>query len=250
MSHGTAPLPALPAAPTLWAETVVDVQDRDLDIPVTLRAGARISGRVEFDGTPAPSVLAALKNVPILVTRADGESADLRGLFQAGGRFTTIQIPPGKHLIHTYAPEGWGLKSIVHQGRQIADEPFDIGATDIDDVVITFTDRPSILAGSVTGEPGARQRPWVIVFPADRKLWTDYGWESRRIATVLAGTAGTYDVRLPQGSYDVIANDEGLGPVRTPEVFEALASSATRIWIGDGEKKIQNLVAKRVRVSR
>ena len=71
------------------------------------------------------------------------------------------------------------LKSVVHEGRDIRDYPFEIGSTDIRDVVLTFTDRRSAVRGRVFRDSlYETTRGWVTIFPSDRALWSDYGSSS------------------------------------------------------------------------
>lgn len=249
MSHGIAPLTELPPEPTMWLETTVEVVDRDIDLNLSLQPGVRISGRVEFEGDVLPATIDTLRKTAIVIVRADGESNDLRGLFLDGKTFTSIQIPAGRYLMRTAAPRGWFLKSITHEGRRISDEPFDVGTGDIDGVVITFTQRPSSLAGSVTVEPGIRQRPWVLAFPDDRRLWSDYGTDPRRIGVARLGSSLTYELQLPAGGYYVAALGEN-PELLEPATFEALVASATQVFVAENERRVQPLTARQTNVRR
>jgi hypothetical protein len=246
VTHGVMPLTVLPPAPTLSADVPVIVADRDLDgIAVTLREGVRISGRVEFEGSrPRPTVDELNQNL-LRIGAADGEEIDLRGTFLSGGRFTTIQIPPGTYLVSYFPRDGWTLKSVMAAGRDIADEPLDVGASAIDNVVMTLTDRPSKLLGRVSDPTGRNRRSSVIVFPSERSMWKDYGQFPRRIRIVEPGTSGTYAVELPSGDYLAVAVGGGLSALRTPEEFASLAAKATRLWVADGETKTLNLQLQR-----
>jgi hypothetical protein len=247
MTHGTAPLKSLPSEPTLWIDQPVKVTDRDVAVQLQAREGVRISGRIEFDGgLPTPS-LDVLNRRAVTVDCADGTYGDLRGLFLREGRFTTIQIPPGRYLVRPGAPEGWKLKSVTVAGRNVADVPLTVGASDINDAVITFTDRASRIAGRVTLEASAPfRRVWVTIFPSDRALWTDFGRYPRIIQSIQTGRSGLYSAELPSGSYLVAATDEPWAGLPIPRAFEALAAVATPIYLGDRETRAIDLKVQRV----
>jgi hypothetical protein len=144
-----APLAALPTTPAMWAEQEIAVIDRDVDARVALQPGVRISGRVEFDGAAAPPSLSELNGQPLVIERADAADSDIRGTFLSGGRFSTIQMEPGRYVVRPVPPPDWRLKSVMSGGRDISDYPVELALSDVNDAVITFTDRRSaISAGS------------------------------------------------------------------------------------------------------
>jgi len=247
-THSVAPLESLPPEPTLWAEASVTVTDRNVEVPLVLREGVRIDGRVEFEGSALPPPLRGLNQQPIVVDRADGGGSDVRGLFLPDGRFATIQAPPGRYLISVEPPPGWRLKSVMADGRDVADVPLEVGSVNIRDVVITFAERLATLRGRVSSlSSDGRRRAWVTIFPTDRERWIDYGLEPRAIQMLLTGARGDYAAELPAGRYYVVATEEELGDVRTPDVFALLAAMATEVVVGDRETKTQDLVVQRGR---
>jgi hypothetical protein len=246
-THGTPPLTSLPPKPTLWADTPAVVTNRDVDVPLQLREGVRIHGRVEFDGATPPPALEILNRRALILERADGEYADLRGLYLPDGRFTTMQIPPGRYLVAPFAPQGWHLKSVLAGGRDVADVPLEVRSADVSDLVITFTDRPSRLTGRVIFDrPDQPQRAWVTIFPVDRALWTDHGRSPRTISTIWTGVSGEYVAELPAGRYFVIATEEALGDVRTPAVFHTLAAWASTVTLTDRSTTTANVRVQRI----
>jgi hypothetical protein len=107
---------------------------------------------------------------------------------------------------------------------------------------MTFTSSRSFLSGSVTGAAEKHLRPWVIAFPAESRLWTDFGGTSRRMAVAQVGSAGTYVFELPPGGYFVCAVDEPIVAM-TPEFLARLAGRATQVWIAEGERRTQDVAA-------
>jgi protocatechuate 3,4-dioxygenase beta subunit len=242
-SHGNPPLRELPDGPTLWAEVPVTVVDRDVAITLDLHPGSRVSGRVEFDGRlPPPSLPMLQQQFGIVIERADAARSDFRGAYLGDGRFSTIQLVPGRYIFLAYAPKEWRLKSVVHDGRDIRDYPFEIGSADIRDVVLTFTDRRSAIRGRVLREPPYETtRGWVTVFPSDRALWSDYGIMPRRIAFLELGRSGVFEAEVPPGTYLIAATPQSTRGRITAETLTRLAAIATAVVVGDGQTALQDL---------
>ena len=245
-SHGNPPLKELPAGPTLWAEMPVTVTDRDVAVTLNLQAGSRVSGRVEFDGRLAPPALENRQEpfgvIGLVVERADATRTDFRGAYLSDGRFSTIQLEPGRYVFLASAPKEWRLKSVMHEGRDIRDYPFEIGSTDIRDVVLTFTDRRSAIRGRVLREPPYETtRGWVTIFPSDRALWSDYGIVPRRIAFVELGRSGVFEAEVPPGTYLIAATPHSTRGRITAETFAQLAAFAAPVVVGDGQTAVQDL---------
>jgi hypothetical protein len=209
-----------------------------------------LSGRVVFDGTREKPTTDQLIRATIVLDPADGRStgtfADARGQIDATGQFKTTGIVPGKYLLRVNGvPADWTLKSADSNGRDIADEPLVVDSGDITGAVITFTDHPAELSGSVRDaagaiDPGAS----VLIFPADRTRWTDAGRNPRSERLVRPSSIGTFTARgLPPGNYFVLAVDDAqlTQGWSDPKFLDTLSRSATRITIADGEKKTQDL---------
>jgi len=235
-SHGNPPLEKLPAEPTLWAEVTMTVVDRDVQVTMDLQPGARIHGRIEFDGqAPRPS-LDGPPQMSVAITRADGTPSDFRTAYTPDGRFSSIQIAPGRYILSAYAQNNWRLKSILQDGRDLSDSAVEIGSADIHDVVVAFADRRSTLTGRVLRQPPLdTTRGWVTIFPSDRASWSNYGMSSRRIAFIELGRAGTFEVELPPGSYLVAATDRCTRERISADTLARLAALATPVVVGDGQ---------------
>ncbi len=95
------------------------------------------------------------------------------------------------------------VKSIAADG-DYTNRPFDTtSGSDITDVVITITDKPATLSGVVRDRQGTNIREGaVIVFPAERALWTNFGVEPLPIRTATYfGVRGYQIPSLPAGEY-------------------------------------------------
>ena len=121
----------------------------------------------------------------------------------------------------------------------MADVPLTIESTDIDGLVLTFTDHPSGLGGTVRSPQGAPDSDaTVIVFPADPAAWRDGGTSPRGLRSARASRNGAYLISsLPPGDYCVIAvNDASAGNWQDPSLLQQLARSAARVSVIDGQR--------------
>jgi uncharacterized protein (DUF2141 family) len=247
---GATPLP-LPAEPTLWATVPVGVGDTDVsDVMVVLRPGARVSGRIEFDGTAERPDPARMQRIPILVERADRVSANPLqsippGRVDASGTFNTYGVPAGQYFIRIPgAPPPWTLRSVMSEGRDVSDVPLDVGAADVTNVIVTFTDRPAKLTGIVRGAGGNPDpAALVVAFPADAAQWKDFGLNPRRLRSARVTKSGSYTFNaLPPGDYVVAAvKDEFASTWQTPEVLETLSRLGSQVSVAEGDTRALDL---------
>jgi protocatechuate 3,4-dioxygenase beta subunit len=253
---GPPPPPPVPVDATLWARMPLSVGESDLDgVIVSLAAGARVTGRVEFEGTEDVPSGSALTGIRINLDPADGSTlTDSTLAFQAGrpdedGRFRTFGVPAGQYILRVNPPSGWTLKGAFLNGRDLSDTPFELGPRDLTGVVITFTDRPTAITGTVRNAAAADPSAIVIAFPTDASAWIGRGPFPRRVRSTRAGPDGTYTISaLVPGEYYVAAvNEEGLGEEHDPAVLEALIRIAHPVRVVDGERRRVDLTTAVVR---
>jgi hypothetical protein len=246
---GAAQPPLVPTDPILWTATPVSVGDTDATgVTVTLRAGLRITGRVEFTGTATRPDATQLRGIRVAMDPADGRSIARPSSYQAqidsNGRFYTIGLIAGSYLVRvTSAPRGWTLKSAMLRGRDICDVPVTLESNDLDGLVLTFTDRPSTLNGTVRpAQDKSDDDATVLMFPSDG-VWTDVGSDPRRLRSVRASGSGAFSVSgLPAGEYYVIAVSDALvSNWQDPAFLQKLARVATRVSLADGQAASVNL---------
>jgi hypothetical protein len=242
----------LPTEPTLWAAVPITVSDASLtNVLVRLQEGFRVSGRVDFEGSAPPltpdqlAALAPMLEPAVPVPQALAQQA--RGRVEPDATFRTMGVAPGRYVLRLAGSVArWTLKSITLGARDLTDLPFDIDA-DLADVVIVLTDQPlASVAGSVTTAEGrADGTARVFVFAADRRLWSDFGANPRRLRTASTSPIGAYSVSgLPPGEYFAVAvTGDGPAEWENPETLERLARSATRIQLGAGERRALDLRA-------
>jgi hypothetical protein len=248
------PPPPIPDVPGYFANTPLTVGNKNVDnVVVVLERGGRVAGRVEFEGSADRPDATALSRIPVILERADNSTAlGLPGLTSPPGRvdengtFKTYSQAPGKYIVRVAgSPSGWTLKSVTVEGRDISEKPFDLGTSDIGNVVITFTDRPTKLTGSVRTKDGNPDTDaLVVLFPADPSDWSDFGLNPRRLRSVRPTNDGTYTFNaLPAGDYYVTAvTEDATGSWQEPQALAELARSATQVRLADGDTRTQNIV--------
>jgi hypothetical protein len=260
---GPLPPPPVPAESTLWVAMPVSVADQDLDgLQVTLRTGVRLSGRVEFEGAaavPGPDRVARMRldlepsdgRIAGQTSGILGQLTPLLGRIDAAARISTYSVPAGKYLMTlNNIPDPWTLKSITANGRDVLTAPVELSDRDVDDVVVTLTDKPVKLSGSVRTVDGRSDgTASVIVFPVDRSARSDMGVNPRRIRSVRTGRDGMYSLLgLPAGDYFIVAiPDDAASNWDDAKALEALAIKATRLRVEAGATIRQDLQAVRTK---
>jgi hypothetical protein len=245
----SAPLP-LEDDPVLFADQAVSVGAQPVrNVVVSLRAGVRISGRAEFQGSaPRPSD-DAWPSVMIQIEAANGYSARNMpyGRFAADGSFRTTSLVPGTYVIHPSAPAGWSLKSVNAGGRDVTERPIDV-SSDLTDLVITFTDTPLRLQGTVTSS-GALDAASVLLFPSDREAWSNAGASSRRMSLARVSPAGAFIFSnvLPGAYFVVAVSETQTADWQDPAVLSKLAALATPVELSSGAAPSLNLTVKAIR---
>jgi protocatechuate 3,4-dioxygenase beta subunit len=262
------PAPPLPTEPTLWATQLVTVPDSGLSgLPVTLRTGARISGRLVFEGaSPQPSAEAVEATMIRIMAAAGSSPVGLSSpalRVDRDGTFSSVGFPPGNYVVSavmrpvgtipapgSVAPVVWRYKSATAAGRDVDDEGLDVAGPDIT-LVITMTDRPpTSVSGTVTDFGSqADASLFVVVFPADSQAWQRGMLSGRRIRSARVSSTGTFTVSdLPPGAYYLAAiPEETLEHWQDPKVMTAIARVATRITLEAGSKTSYSLTTKVIR---
>jgi protocatechuate 3,4-dioxygenase beta subunit len=222
----------------------ITVSGEDLDVPLAMQTALSMSGRVVYQ-TGRTNPPAPLERLTLPLNSQTGGWPIPSVVFDAG-RFRITGIVPGVYRTSTggggQLRGGWWLTSIVAGGRELLDTPFDL-RQNIDDAVLTLSDHPSSISGTVqeaTGAPAFQQT--VVVFPVERRFWFV---DSRHIAAVRSGRDGRWGVpNLPPGDYRVVAADVDLGEWFDPEVLERLSTIATPVHLGNADRQTISLVVR------
>jgi hypothetical protein len=246
-------MPKAASYPSMFAEASVTVGSAHVDgVALSFQPGAKLSGRVVFEGTTQPPTGSQVQRVAIWVGAVyGGESRGFGGetAVDASGKFQTPEYGPGRYLVRAFAGQDWTLASVRVGGIDASDQPITLGTTDFTDVVVTFTDKPMTISGSVrAADASGDVEATVIAFPADHKAWMANGMTPRRIATAPTSASGTYQLRIGlPGEYLLVAIPPEIAPEVDPEFIARFSATATRVNITAGETKTQALTVSRVR---
>lgn len=251
---GGARVPArgVPAPSTdLWAQTDVDVAGADVDgVTLTLAPGMTVSGRIVFDATsqplPDPAAVRLTLSPAPMAGPALGAPAAQAG---ADGTFAFTGIAPGSYLLFASASTTpsivplWMVKTALLDGRDVLDTPFDVLPNfNVDDLVVTFTDRVTKLTGLVSDQAGHPVPAYsVIAFSTDPTWWRE---RSRRVRMpVRPSTDGRFTISgLPPGEYYLaVLSDFPPNEWSTPAFLETIVPGAIRVTIHDGETTTQDV---------
>ena len=237
--------------PMMWARAMVDVQDTDGVVTLTLRRGLIVRGRLEFDGTnPPPAEM--LREFSVFLLEPPGEMGDVvppRVQVQTDGTFA-MELPGGEYLarvlsgfnIDRYFEPGasspsdaerralnqWRVRSAFAKGRDIVDGPL-VLTTDVSDVVVTLSrDRKSVRGQVRLSRP---QDYRVVLVPAESSLWPHS--TGRRFVTMPVSSDGRFNLPAPPGDYLVGAVRGLPGEWRDGDLISQLASGMRGIHISE-----------------
>lgn len=232
----------------LWATATVRMNDTGVaTAALELRRGFEISGRLQFEGEGKPPSDVRGWRISLTPAVADGQvtlgasPADVA----ADGTFVIRGVTPGQYFVQpspaAAVANNWMVRSVTLAGRDVGEQPLAVHG-DVGGVVVTFTDRVSQISGRLqqaSGVPASDHH--VIVFPADRALWTSR--PSPRIQAVRPSLDGNYIIRsLPPGEYLLVAIvDVETGEWGDPAFLQQIAPSSVRLSLAEGEQKVQDL---------
>jgi len=242
--------------PPQFAMATLEVNGVEINgVQLVLRPGLKIAGTVAFHGTSTPPAIAGWR-VPVRTIGAPVSALVVQGTDESG-RFALDNVYPGMYLIGGAQPFGptsatvtWTLESVVIDGRDVTDLPFDVAADNPPrNLAVTFTDRSQELTGRITRTNGTPAPEYtVVVFPEDKAYWIS---GSRRILTARPGTDGKFvlsapgPTTLPPGRYLLAAvTDLDRDEQYDPNFLNALIPGAVPVTLQPGEKKVQDLRVK------
>jgi protocatechuate 3,4-dioxygenase beta subunit len=209
--------------------------------------GARLSGRVVFDGAPPPAGT-RIRVVPQAADPAGGapllaRQAATDGVVAADGSFhidgiagpvflrITIDGPGGRN-----AQQGYMTKSVMIDGVDVADVPFDPSRRGaVDGIALVITDKVTEVSGVVSDRRGAPLEAATVMIVPDS---LPAGISPARFVRVLQSDAnGKFSVRaMPAGRYAALAMTT-LEPGRQydPAVIDHVRQSGKAFSMREGE---------------
>jgi protocatechuate 3,4-dioxygenase beta subunit len=232
----------------VWGDETLDVDEKGAVVTVQLKPGLRIQGRLSFQGVspkPATNVIVA---VPLFVVPTDGRR--LRTLpttnLDADSAFRTPDLAPGTYALDIgsgYFP-GWRVESISVGSDKLDNGRITLQNADVKDVSIQFTDRLSIVEGTVhdrSAKPAAGTT--VIIVPADRRRWAQFSTSISTLRATLSDAEGVYRFAgLLPGEYLVTTVSSGL-PIswKNPVYLEEQLREASPVRTTSGQPVRLNL---------
>jgi len=224
--------------PTYWVSQTVTVGTADItDMVVQARPALHVDGRCVYRsvaGAEKPPIGSVSFETPFgepgqFFVQTIRTSGDLRFETFAGA---------GTYFIHPTENRGWFVQSVMVDGKDYTDRLFELHE-DTTSIVITFTDQPNRITGTVKDARGAASGTAVVLaFPVDRQRWTGYGTSPRELVSAITSPAGAYTIpNLPPGDYHVIAvRADDADDWQDPKVLDVLSNRATKIKVSGGDQ--------------
>jgi hypothetical protein len=218
----------------------VTVSGEDIaGLVIVASKGAKLSGHVTFEGS-APSS-SRTENLRVFAQPSSGEPMMMfggpPGTIGPDGKFELANLT-GKRFIRVMGAQGWFVKSVRVDARDVTDSGIDFKGTEhVDGVEIVLTAQMAQIAGTVKGPDGKPAKDYaVVVFPDDRERWTP---DSRYFGQARPDQDGRFKVTgLPDETYLVAALEYVEGSEwRDPEFLDRLRDAATRVTAASGELK-------------
>lgn len=230
-------VPASGSRPAEGAATTIEFSGDDLGgVMLMTSPGGSIDGRVVSDTGEAPPVEQKMRvgaravDPRTTYSRFDAEN----GRVGEDMTFTLTGVIGANRLSIGPLPSGWAVRSIQHDGKDLADTPIDLeGGKRIDGVTVVLSQTLPHLRGTLTDPTGQPAEGTLLLFPEDAAKWAE---ESRLTRSTRPGTNGMFEF------HDVIPGDylvAALEYVRTeewadPAFLENLRAGATRVRVDEG----------------
>ena len=240
---------ATPDRPAEAANVIVSVVGGDVEGLAIVTAGTgAVAGRVVVEGdTPLPTPLSKLTVRALPVDRDTavniGGMPD-NGRIRDDGSFELKSIAGQVRLTVGPPADGWAIRQIDQNGRDLTSQPFETAGQTLDGFVITLTNRFPTVTGTLHDAKGkAVLEGSAIVFPEDPSLWLE---DLRAIRIARVDQSGVFTIKaLRPGKYLCVAVSSAVNNQwNDPEYIESLREAATPVNLEEGEMKKIDLVVK------
>ncbi len=148
----------------------------------------------------------------------------------------------GPARIRATTPDGWIVKQILQDGRDVTDSVFEMRSGEtLQGLQVVVTDRVTAITGQLADDKGAPiVDGTVIAFSTDTEKWTE---DSRFVQSARPDQQGQYRVRgLPAGEYFVAAvNYVEEGMWNDPEFLDSIQRYAQKVSLGDSDTQTVSL---------
>ncbi|HJR61139.1 MAG TPA: carboxypeptidase-like regulatory domain-containing protein [Vicinamibacterales bacterium] len=157
------------------------------------------------------------------------------------GTFTVSNVF-GRARFQVTVPEGWMVKSIRHEGRDISAAVLELKSREqISGVEILITNRVTEIGGQVVDDKNVPVgEATVLLFPVDADRWFE---NSRSIRATRPDQQGRWQIKtLPAGDYLAVALDYiEVDAWQDPEYLESLRRYAERVTISEAAPRTVSL---------
>ena len=253
LQHGRAFMyTAVAEGTAYWIAHPISVGTSEVDgLVIEVKPALKVGGRIQLlesaDSATLPPFIA---NGTVVFRTPSGQPRQFatEQRSPAGpGTFGTAGAAGGRYIASPVETGGWFVDSVTLDGRDITDRAFDL-ESDVTSLVVTYTNRPSPVSGSVKSPRGTVDPDTMVaIFPVDESRWRDYGTEPRIVRSLTLSDTGEFQVpHMPPGEYFIVAL-EGEDPNMwsDPVHLRILTSLATRMTVTPHGPKIVNLVSAR-----
>jgi hypothetical protein len=218
------------ADPPLVALYRIVVHNRDIAVPLALRPGASVSGRVIVDQS-AGSTPPSFSGLQIQASAADSADTTAADVLRDGS-FRITGVAPGRQFLAVKGLSGrWALDRVTYRGADISDRGLDATSGEsIRDIRVAVSDRASDVSGTVRDSDGrVVSGATVLLIPHAPQFLAR---TSRRFGITTSGQDGRYRYRgLPGGEYHVTAVLIDPEDVYVPELLQQLSAAGAPLTL-------------------
>ena len=241
---GTATGRDVPEPQVALADITVNGTDID-NIALTGSAGGTVSGRVVTEEGAVPDLPRLRVSIaeritgqpsPLVVGTFSGQSALVApdGAFAVKGVF-------GRSWLTVTVPDGWMVKSVAHNGRDITGSPFELTSSDtMSDVQVIVTNKVTTVSGQLADDKAMPiVDATIIVFASNAETWT----QGRHIRAARPDQQGRWQIKgLPPGEFLAVAVDYVEdGQWNDPEYLESVRRYGQKITLLDAQAQSVSL---------
>jgi hypothetical protein len=223
------------ATPEVASMPLTIGNDDLVGVSVAMSKGGSIRGTVVTDSNGKVQTT----NIQVLVQplRQTPGASQPRAQVSSAGTFELNGLIGAQVLRVERLPDGWTVKSIRANGRDVTDTAIEFRGSESANVQVVLTDRISELSGTVKANGQPVTAASVVLFPEDPAQWV---FPSRRVRMVRVDQNGIFRARsLPPGErYLALAVDYlEQGEFQDPAFLERMKGRATAFSLNEGENK-------------
>jgi hypothetical protein len=225
----------------------ITVSGVDIDnIVLVTSSGWSASGQITDESGGAPTL--ARDRIRIVGRPVTGDNDPRVGsLLPDSGRVKndwtfSVSGVYGPARLRVNLPDGWTVKAILRDGRDVADVAFDPkSGEELSGLQVIISNNVTTVTGQLTDDKGAATSDGtVIVFSADAEKWAE---DSRFVRSARPDQQGQYQIKgLPPGDYLAVAVDyvqEGMW--NDPEYLDSIRRYAQKVTLADASTQSLSL---------